>query len=131
GEIWVLTREAKLARDVNGGTPVLEDFVSVVTPDGREAKRTSLLECFARSPYAAKLRDRAERAGFTLGANSLVVLDGRFEKIDPAFRAGNVLVSFLTIDTIAVADLEKKTLVWVRTGRFMAQHDPKILPGGH
>jgi hypothetical protein len=130
GDIWVLTREAKLARDVAEDVPVLEDFVSILGPDGKEKKRVSLLESLVASPYAAELRERAARARFTLGANSIAVLDGRHESIDPAFRAGNVLVSFLTIDTLAVFDLDRKTAVWMRTGRWVAQHDPKLLPGG-
>jgi len=130
GDIWVLTREAKLARDVSGDVPVLEDFVSILSPDGKERKRVSLLESLVSSPFAAQLRERAGRARFTLGANTLAVLDGTHEKLDPAFRAGNVLVSFLTIDTLAVFDLEKKTAVWVKTGGFVAQHDPKLLRGG-
>ena len=118
GRIFVLTREARLIPRIHPEEPILEDFVSILTPEGQELERISILECFRSSPYWQPWQERMARAGYTLGANTLEVLDGRIADQAPAFRAGNVLVSLLTVDTIGVIDLERrKFLSMARTGK--------------
>jgi hypothetical protein len=131
GRIYVLTREARLIPQIHPEEPILEDFVSILTPEGQELERISILESFRSSPYWQPWQERMAKAGYTLGANTLEVLDGSIADRAPAFRAGNVLVSLLTVDTIGVIDLEQRKFVWARTGGFMAQHDPTVLPNGN
>ena len=46
------------------------------------------------------------RSGDIFHTNTLEVLDGRFAGRDPAFRKGNLLISVLKLDTLAVLDPE-------------------------
>jgi len=129
GEIWILDREGKVVPRVNPHAGILEDMVTVLGPDGQLRRKISLLEAFERSRYASLLR-RMPRAGDVFHTNTLEVLDGRFAGRDPAFGKGNVLVSVLKLDTLAVLDPAAGGIVWARTGSWRRQHQPTFLPNG-
>jgi hypothetical protein len=142
GTIYVLTREAHLVPRVSNRAPILEDFVSILDPDGVERERVSLLEVFENSTdehswidasrsFWDKERTRglASDPGDIFHTNSIEVLDGRIETRVPAFRAGNLLLSMCHLDTIAVVDLAQRRVVWSMKG-FALQHDPKLTSDG-
>jgi hypothetical protein len=130
GNIWVLDRQGKVIPRINPRAGILEDMVTVLDPGGRPIRRISLLEAFERSPYAALLRGM-ERAGDVFHTNTLELLDGRFAGRDPAFRKGNVLLSVLKLDTLAVLDPGQGKIVWARTGPWRRQHQPTFLDNGN
>jgi hypothetical protein len=130
GTIYTLDREGKIIPRINPDKGVLEDFVTVLDPAGKVLRKISILECFERSPYASLLQ-RMPREGDIFHTNTLEVLDGRFADLDPAFRKGNLLVSVLKLDTLAVLDPERRTVVWARTGGWRRQHQPTFLDDGH
>lgn len=130
GTIYTLDREGKIIPHINPDKGVLEDFVTILDPAGKVLRKISILECFENSPYASLLR-RMPREGDIFHTNTLEVLDGRFADRDPAFRKGNLLVSVLKLDTLAVLDPERRTVVWARTGGWRRQHQPTFLDDGH
>jgi outer membrane protein assembly factor BamB len=130
GTIHTLDREGKVIPRINARQGVLEDFVTVLGPRGDVRRRISLLQAFERSPYAKLLR-RMPRDGDIFHTNTLEVLDGRYAARDPAFRKGNLLISVLKLDTLAVLDPERQTIVWARTGGWRRQHQPTFVDGGH
>lgn len=129
GEIWVLDREGKILPRVNPKEGVLEDRVTVLGPDGQLLRKISILEAFERSRYASLLR-RMERQGDVFHTNTLEILDGRFADRSPAFRRGNLLISVLKLDALAILDPERETIVWARTGSWRRQHQPTFLDNG-
>ena len=134
GTIYVLDRDGKILPRINPKEGVLEDFVTVLDRSGRVLRRVSILECFERSPYAGLLREMP-RSGDIFHTNTLEVLDGRFADRHPAFRKGNLLVSVHTLDTLAILDPERQTVVWAMSGRqaggWRKQHQPTFLDNGH
>lgn len=130
GEIWVLDREGKVIPRIDPRAGVLEDMVTVVSPDGRVLRRISLLECFERSRWAGLL-DRMPRSGDIFHTNTLEILDGRWAGRHPAFAAGNLLVSVLKLDAVAVVDPERREVVWAATGPWRRQHQPTFVAGGN
>ena len=108
-------------------TGVLEDFVTVLDPAGRliraDLDPRELREVGLRRAAAA----HAARSGDIFHTNTLEVLDGRFAGRDPAFRKGNLLLSVLQLDTLAVLDPEQRKVVWARTRR-LAPAAPADLP---
>lgn len=128
GRIWVLDR--------SGREEVLEDFVTVLDPDGRVVRRISLLRALERSRFAVLLRrlgEKKQRAGDILHTNTLEVLDGRSRPgtgRDPAFRKGNVLLSLLKLDALTILDPEREEIVWAQTGSWRRQHQPTLLDDG-
>ncbi|HEX2641704.1 MAG TPA: arylsulfotransferase family protein [Thermoanaerobaculia bacterium] len=135
GEIWILDREGKVLPRINPKEGILEDFVTVLSPDGKVLRRISILQAFEHSPYAG-LMSRMPREGDVFHTNTLEVLDdsaaGRDPggERDPAFRPGNLLISVLKLDAIAVLDPASQTIVWARTGPWRRQHQPTRLANG-
>jgi len=129
GDIWVLDREGKVIPRINSRAGVLEDMVTVLDPRGRPLRTLSILASFERSRWASLLR-RMPRSGDIFHTNTLEVLDGRFAGRDPAFRKGNLLISVLKLDTLAVLDPEQGKVVWARTGPWRRQHQPTFLDNG-
>lgn len=129
GEIYVLTRTPHMLDRINRDEPVLEDFISVLDPDGKALRRVSVLEAFERSRFASDLATM-KNFGDLLHTNTLEVLDGRLAHLDPAFAKGNVLISCLKTSTIAVIDLEREEVVWSARGSWVRQHQPTVLDNG-
>lgn len=129
GRIHLLVNERRVLPRLDPDGTAIEDFVVTLDADGREIRRVSLLESVERAGLG-ELLARMPRQGDLFHTNSLRVLDGRFADRLPALARGNVLVSFLTLNTIAVVDLDAKKVVWTLTGDFRFQHDPTLLANG-
>jgi len=130
GTIYALDREGKILSRINLKEGVLEDFVTVLDSSGRPLRKISILECFERSPFAGLLQGMP-RSGDVFHTNTLEVLDGRFADRSPAFRKGNLLVSVLKLDILAIRDPDRGTAVWARKGVWRRQHQPTFLDNGH
>ena len=107
---------------------VLEDFVIILSRDGEELRRLSILEAFVQSPYSAF----AEQAGQVdvLHTNTLEILAGRLQPLSQAFRHGNVLISALYPNAIAVLSMDSEQIVWALAGPWYRQHQPTVLENG-
>jgi hypothetical protein len=133
-------------------TPTLVDSLVLLSPEGKPLRKPiPLLELIRDSPYAVLL-DSLDRSGKkdvrpnrlvgpgfdeevlrqdVLHTNCVKVLPRRLTAKFPAFRPGQVLLSFCDLDTIAVVDLDKKAMVWAARGPWQAQHDAQFLDNGH
>jgi hypothetical protein len=123
-------------------TPCLVDELVVLSPQGEERKTIPLLEAFRDSPYAPllSLLERARDEKLTaeddykrrdvLHTNSVKVLTRQLAPAFPLFRAGQLLISMRHLDTIAVLDPDKGSVVWAARGPWRAQHDPSFLDNG-
>jgi hypothetical protein len=150
GRIFALTHET--VKDRPDGldfiaAPFLADFVVVLSPEGKELKKVPLLEAFRDSPFAlilAALKDPNRRRhsfgldhpalvqepGDMLHANSIKVLPKALAKKFPLFKAGQVLLSFRSLDAIAVLDMKSGAVVWAAQGVWVMQHDAQFLENG-
>ncbi len=129
GLIYVLTREKKIIPEINREEPVIEDFVTILSPDGVLVKKISLLRAFEHSEYAPELVPM-KNAGDLLHANTVQVLDGSLAAVSPHFREGNLLVSSHALGIIAILDPATERVVWALSGQWRAQHRPRLLPTG-
>ena len=130
GRILVLTREAVMTKLTREGNPLLEEYLVELDGEGEELRRVSLSAAIEASEFR-ELADRIRtRTGDVLHTNTVHMLDGRLAERIPAFRAGNVLTSFRNLDLLAVLDVEAEKIVWILSGKFHRQHDPRILPAG-
>lgn len=129
GTIVVLTREVVLRAELNPAEPILEDFVTEISPQGKVLRKVSILDAFLASNYRPLLR-RTGLAGDVLHTNTLELLDGRHAARFPAFAAGNLLLSSPHLDAIAVLDPRQRKIVWAMSGMWHFQHEPNLLPGG-
>lgn len=122
GTIYVLTREARVVERRDPEKPILEDFITVLTPDGEIVRRISILESFENSPYAASL-DAAKPVGDVFHTNTLDLV----RRSTPIARPGQVLVSPRNMNVIALVDLAAESVVWAMSGMWFRQHQPSLL----
>jgi hypothetical protein len=135
GRIYALTHEIRHNeyRDFPQlAVPRIDDFVVVLSPDGKELTKVSIADALIGSPYARLLtRVVWYTKGDYLHNNGIDVLEpGDTAKL-PHAKAGQVLLSFREIDTLALLDLEEERIVWAVRGPWLAQHDPDILADGN
>jgi hypothetical protein len=129
GTIYALDLEDRTTPWMGEDRSIADNLVTVLSADGEVRRRVSIFEALARSDYAPTL-GRVHGEWDVLHTNTVEVLDGRFEHVLPAFRSGNVLLSFRALDAIAVLDLEAESIVWALSGKWRRQHHPTFLENG-
>ena len=125
GNIYVLTRKRDVFEEI-GTQRLWGDAVDVLSVDGQEIRSVSILQALLDSEFTA-VKERLGTTGSLLHTNSLQVLDGRMASLIPAFKKGNILLSFRTLDLLAVLDMETEQIVWVKEGPWLKQHDAFVL----
>ncbi len=112
--------------------PRVEDFLVVLSPDGKETKRISLTEALLASRFRALLFTVPHFAlADPLHANAVELIDpARAGKL-PVQGPDQVLLSFREPGAVAVLDLASEELVWAARGQWIAQHDPSLLEDGN
>lgn len=141
GHVYGLTHHFR--HDAPEGTehfpsPVLDDYLVIVSPAGETLKQISLLDALNRSEYRRLLWNIAYYSlEDPLHTNDVEVLDrdaaARLQAKVPQAAAGQVLLSFreLAGGTLALLDVEQEEIVWALRGPWLSQHDPDILENGN
>ena len=127
GDIYVLTRTAKMVEGPNGATPLLEDFLTLLDASGNEKQSVSILNAISTS-YPEFLEQGRREWGDISHTNTIHVLDKRVTV--PGFAPGNVLTSMNALGLIAVLDPKETRLTWARKTPPQGQHDPRLLDNG-
>jgi hypothetical protein len=138
GRIFALTQEIgkdDIKQYAHLKAPRIDDYVAILSPEGKELRKIRIIDVLLRSPYA-RLLDMvpwyiAKGAGDYLHTNSIEVLDGSGASKLPQANAGRLLLSFREINTIAIMDVEREEIVWAMRGPWLRQHDPDLLPNGN
>jgi Arylsulfotransferase (ASST) len=134
GNIYVLTHEfvdEPLEGIDNLASPRLDDFLVVLSPEGKELRKISLIHAVAASPYLHLLHTVSSYAiADPLHANSVKLITEEAAANFAFGKAGQILLSFRELGAIGVLDLESEDLVWAAQGYWLGQHDPDILPNG-
>jgi hypothetical protein len=137
GRIFALTHEIskQLPQGVDHlDNPWIEDFLVVLSPEGRELQKISLPDALVRSPFRRML---SSLPSFSLAdplhTNDVDLIDARQAALFPFAKEGQVLLSFrdLSGGVIAVLDIPSRTIVWAQRGPWISQHDPDLLDNGN
>jgi len=133
GTIHVLTRLYHKMPGIHPTKPVLEDFITVVDPSGKVIRKVSLLQAIDSSLYRSLLQPIRilNRYGDITHTNTLEVIRSPRPGLPPAFQAGNWLVSFSQLHTVAIVSKDTGQLVWAMSGLWAFQHQPTLLPEGN
>jgi hypothetical protein len=131
GDIYTLTRQAHVIPRLDPQQPILEDFITLLGPDGIEKRSVSLIECYENSDFEPPWREWRYVAGDIFHTNTVEVLDGRFAQLAPWLQEGYILTSIRELNLIAVVDFDRERLVMTQAGTFRAQHDPRLLDNGN
>lgn len=113
--------------------PFFDEFLVILSPDGNVLERISIFDAFGRSPYRNALLELADLdnpKGDYLHPNAIEVVDERVAARVPGWQAGQVLVSLLEMDGLALIDLKAREVAWFMRGVWHEQHDPDLLPNG-
>jgi hypothetical protein len=136
--IWMNTRVERVIPAVHPTVPTSDDQISHISLEGDLLAEWSLVDAMLRSPYRFLVPAMAGAESLSASGALDVLHTNHVEvirKTVPAlevFRAGNFLVSFRNIHTIAV--LERGTLepIWMwGPGQLTFQHQPQLLASGN
>ncbi len=135
GKIYVLTHEIrsnvyKFAKHLK--PPRIDDFVVVLSPEGEELQKVSVVDAFMDSPYARMANLIAWYSkGDYFHTNAVDLLDpAAAAKLAPGARQP-VLLSMRELGAIGILDLADRRFRWAARGSWVGQHDPDLLPNGH
>jgi Arylsulfotransferase (ASST) len=113
--------------------PMLEDFIAILSPNGKELDRISIPEAFRGTPYELMLLHRPapeETPWDPTHTNSVTKLEPAIADKFPMFRAGDILVSMRHPNTLAVIDPLTRKVVWAYNGLWVNQHAARFMPNG-
>jgi hypothetical protein len=130
GSVYVLTRQIKVIPEIHREEPVLEDFITILDAGGNVVRDVSVLRAFQLSRYEWPVKPLPER-GDIFHTNTLEILDGSHTDRSTWFKKGNLLVSLLEVNMIAIVDPETESVVWALSGPWDAPHQPTLLPNGN
>jgi len=136
GIIFVLTSKERIIKSLNSKVPVIEDYITVLNPEGKEIKSVSLLSIFEKSPYSYlmfKQTDKINEGKINIfHTNTIEVFDGSLSDISPIFKKGNVLISIRELNSIAIINLEEEKILWLwGPNNIFRQHHPTLLTNGN
>ncbi|MEQ8267144.1 MAG: arylsulfotransferase family protein [Parvibaculum sp.] len=113
-------------------TPLIEDFLVVLSPDGKVQKRISLLDTIAKSRFKWLLTGLSGRtARDPLHTNSVKEVGAEAGAAMNVAREGDLMISFRNIKLVGVVDPEEEKIVWGTTGSWSGQHDAEPLVNGN
>jgi hypothetical protein len=135
GQIYVLTHEfvdEPLEGFARLASPRLDDFLVILSADGEELRKISLIHAVAASEYRHLLYGVAAYAlADPLHTNTVDVITEDAAANFAFGEAGQILLSFRELGAIGVLDPESERLQWAARGYWLGQHDPDILPNGN
>lgn len=115
--------------------PMLDERLQIFSDEGKLLQDISLTDAFANSPYAALLErvagpKRYEKGDY-LHVNNVDLVTPAIAARFPFANAGDLLLSFREISTLALLDPTRMAIVWARRGPWFHQHDPDFLANGN
>lgn len=112
--------------------PYLDDFVVVLSPEGEELAKVSLVAALERSRFHAFLYVMPHFSmADPLHTNTVGYIDAATAAVFPHGEEGQVILSFRDVGVIAVLDIEREEIVWATRGPWMGQHHPSLLDNGN
>jgi hypothetical protein len=137
GRVYVLTQAIKhtaIKRFTQLKPPWIEDSVSILSPRGKLLQKIALTPVLLKSPWGRLFAElpwfSVVGAGDFLHTNSVQYITPALAANFPYAKAGDLLISFRELNTIAVLDPGRKKIVWALRGPWIGQHCPRLLPNG-
>ena len=134
GQIFVLTHRLQASPQLKhefGGKMNIEDYVTILSGDGKLQKEFSLLKALCDSPlfrHSITLRDDH---GDVLHANTINLVGEGFAKHHPAVKPGDLMICFRNLNLVVVVDPESESIVWATSGPWHFPHDCDPLDNGN
>ena len=136
GTIYALTHEVRMDGHPGIpalGSPLVDDFVVVLSPDGMLKQKLSLFDAMLNSPFRDALKRLClqQRKGWDfLHNNAVYPISEAFASHHEGVEAGQLMVCLRNLDMLAVIDLETEAVTWAMLGPWHRPHDPDPLDNG-
>lgn len=135
GRIYALTHDVvqhRLEHFDNLADAWLEDYLVVLSPEGKEELKLPLTEMVARSPYSHLLHTVSSYSvGDPLHSNAVNRIDADFAGHHSFAEEGDLMLSFRELNAVGIVSLEQQELLWATRGPWIGQHDADPLPNGN
>ncbi len=138
GNIYTLTNDwIKL----KAGVLIIDNAILILSPEGKFLNKIPFLPVMhaSHNPSVEQLLKRV--VGMALNGtqdvyhtNTLQIIDEKTAPPNsPIFKKGNILISSLTLSTLAIIDPKEQEMIWVAGPRLWieGQHNATLLPNGN
>jgi hypothetical protein len=132
GNFWVAGlrwQEEALDKYPHLRPPYVDEFLLLVSPEGEELRRISVLEAIYESDHVGLLASGRSRYDVT-HMNDVEELSEEFADDFPLFEAGDLLVSLRNLNLIFVIDGKTERIKWYLSHPLLRQHDADFVAGG-
>ena len=102
-KIYVLTHELQKQEHIFKGSVCLEDFVLVLSEDGKVQQKFSLMDLYYNSPYYRRDIVKRDGTGDVLHANTVNLVSKEFAAHYPEVDASDLMMCFRNIKSLAYA----------------------------
>ena len=133
GRIFALTHQVRRRPLENWDQllmPVIEEFLTILSPDGQVIKRLSLFELLGRSPFHRPLVTHTDQLGDVLHSNTVQVIGAEFAAKHRGVNAGDALICLRNLNLLVAVNCESESIDWAYTGPWRLPHDPDPLDDG-
>ena len=121
GSVYVIVKEATTRPNILDGAPLLDDFIVLLDPMGREVKRVSLLGAFENTEMG-----RQWLADHPLPEDGDIFHTNSAQMVGDA-ESEYVLLSIRSIHTVAILDMNAQEVVWALDGGWYKQHEAQFV----
>jgi hypothetical protein len=130
GLTWVEAGSALAAKFPGLATPFARETALKVSPDGQILLEVDLLDALYNSDFRYLFfHYRSSEPGDITHLNDIEVLSSEMSSHFPIFDPGDLLVSFRTLNVLAVLD-QNGMIKWLFSGELVGQHDPDFEDSG-
>jgi len=114
--------------------PCLEDYLVILSPDGKKLDEISMFEALANSRFKNRLEEYGVKTAFGeyLHCNAARVVTAKTARQFSFASLGQVMISMPHFSSsLGLLDPTTRRFVWCAAGAWRAQHDPDFLDNGH
>jgi hypothetical protein len=114
-------------------TPMLKDYIVLLSSQGKELKRIGVLDSFAKSEKYRHYLDtiKSHPKGDHTHTNDVSLITEAFARHHDFCKAGDLLISLRESSMLAIVNIEREEVVWAARGIWEFQHDPDPLDNGN
>lgn len=131
GGFLTLTRSTVELDEISRKQPTVDDRVTWISANGQVTRTVSVLGALKASRWWGLVHESDKPKGDVLHTNAVELLDGRAERLNPAFAKGNLLVTMNYLSAVGVIDPAQERFVWLLAGKeFKHPHDATLRADG-